>query len=500
MQTKTSNINDMFAGTGDYPLEYLSKQNRWVKLSDALDWNDIEKRYNERLNNQQCGAGNKPAQMVIGAMIVKHMTRLSDEETIMAIQENPFMQYLVGLKYFRETRIFTPELFVTLRKRVDETFFNDILASMHRECIRKSESGSEDNGPDGEGMPTKSSVPTELAETPGVRKGLMKIDATCTDAEVQYPVDINILEDCSREIDRLVQKLCTKAEINKPTSSRAAARQCYVHYIKQSHKGKKLVRETKQRLLHLLSKDIQGFMNLVGGFTSDVLRVLNRRDIRNLQALRKAYEQQKEMFDNDTRSCANRIISIFQPHVRPIVRGKAGRKVEFGAKIGVSVKNGFSYIDHLSWDAYNESSDLVTHLRLYKQRFGYYPEEVQADKLYLNKTNRRILRLMKIKCHCPALGRPPKHPDPLEKELRRKASASRNEVEGSFGTGKRVYGANDIRAKLPETARSWIGACFFVKNLKKFLRGLLCVFSQIFDEILSILRLETRETHLWAAG
>ena len=61
------------------------------------------------------------------------------------------------------------------------------------------------------------------------------------------------------------------------------------------------------------------------------------------------------------------IVSIYQPHLRPIVRGKAKAKVEFGAKIGASIVNGYTYVDHLSWDAYNESSDLAMQLELYQK-------------------------------------------------------------------------------------------------------------------------------------
>ena len=95
------------------------------------------------------------------------------------------------------------------------------------------------------------------------------------------------------------------------------------------------------------------------------------------------------MFDNNVRSCIKRIISIFQPHVRPIVRGKAGSRTEYGAKIGVSVVDGFTCIDHLSWEAYNEGSDLLLQILSYKEGFGYYPREVQANKIYLNKENRK---------------------------------------------------------------------------------------------------------------
>lgn len=214
----------------------------------------------------------------------------------------------------------------------------------------------------------------------------------------------------------------------------------------------------------MLSKDVQGFINLIGRLGTDVLSCLNHRDLSNFSAIRKAYEQQKYMFDHDVCSCLDRIVSIFQPHVRPIVRGKTGRKTEYGAKIGVSVVNGFTYIDHLSWDAYNEGSDLMLQIMTYKERFGYYPQEVQADKIYLNKENRKLLKKLGIVCHCPPLGRPKKDPDPEKEKLRHKASGERNGVEATFGTAKRVYRANNIRVKLKETAQTWIAACFFAKN------------------------------------
>lgn len=473
MQAKNYDINDMFTKTGSYPLENLSKDNRWVKLADALDWKYIEEEYNKRLSNQNRGACNKPARMVIGAMIIKHTLCCSDEVAIISIQENPYMQYLVGLKYFIVKPIFSPELFVTLRKRIDEQFFNDIMLSLHKDCIKKSGTSEQENSDESNSESSENNHPSSPSTV--THKGKMKIDATCTDAEVKYPTDINILEDASREIDRLVQKTSSKAGVTKPKNCRTEARLCYVRYTKKKHKGKKLIRDTKKQLLHLLSKDIQGFISFIGKLKTDVLSCLNRRDLSNLSAIRKAYEQQKYMYDNDVCSCLDRIISIFQSHVRPIVRGKAGRKTEYGAKIGVSVVNGFTYIDHLSWDAYNEGADLMPQISIYKERFGYYPKEVQADKIYLNKENRKLLKELGIECHCPPLGRPKKEPDPEEEKQRLKASGERNAVEATFGTAKRVYRANNIRAKLKETAPTWIAACFFVKNLKKFLMGLLCL-------------------------
>ena len=164
------------------------------------------------------------------------------------------------------------------------------------------------------------------------------------------------------------------------------------------------------------------------------------------------------------------IVSIYQPHLRPIVRGKAKAKVEFGAKIGASIVNGYTYVDHLSWDAYNESSDLAMQLELYKKRFGMLPQEVQADKLYLGKANRNLIKDCHVDCYNHPLGQSPKDENDCHAEDKKRAIGERNEVEATFGTSKRVYRANDIRAKLDDTADTWIGACFFAKNVMKFLR------------------------------
>ena len=184
-----------------------------------------------------------------------------------------------------------------------------------------------------------------------------------------------------------------------------------------------------------------------------------------MTAFLKMYHQQEEMYRSKIHTCADRILSIFQPHVRAIVCGKAKARTEFGAKIGASIVEGYTFIDHHSWDAYNESQDLLLQIQLFKERFGYLPATILADKIYLNRSNRDILEDFEIHSYCKPLGRPPKDPPSDEMKSRMvKAIGERNEIECSFGTGKRIYRANDIRAKLPDTARCWTGMCYFVKT------------------------------------
>lgn len=124
-------------------------------------------------------------------------------------------------------------------------------------------------------------------------------------------------------------------------------------------------------LLYYLKRDIQSFVNLVSPNT-ERLDSFMRNERNTVGAIIKMYYQQMEMLQQGTHQCANRIISIFQPHIRPIVRGKAKAKVEFGAKIGASIVNGYTFVDHLSWDAYNEESDVELQIKLYKERFDVF--------------------------------------------------------------------------------------------------------------------------------
>lgn len=129
----------------------------------------------------------------------------------------------------------------------------------------------------------------------------------------------------------------------------------------------------------------------------------------------------------------------------------------------------------ISVDAYNECDDLMTHLRAYKHRFHCLPRLLEADRIYLNRKNRQILKLLKIEIGGRPLGRPSKESQTESYEARMaKFSGERNEVEANFGTGKRVYRANNIRAKLENTGDAWCAACYFAKNVMRFLRELLC--------------------------
>ena len=178
------------------------------------------------------------------------------------------------------------------------------------------------------------------------------------------------------------------------------------------------------------------------------------------------------MYDNRTHSVSDRIVSVSQPFVRPIVRGKAGKPVEFGAKLDISVVDGWTRLECCSFNAYNEAGNLRTMVERFRAREGHYPSRILADKIYRNRENLSYCKERGIRLSGPALGRPRKD------EIRDKAQnyldeCERVEVERRFSLAKRKCGMGLVTAKLQETAAHVIAMSVLVLNLRKIQRALL---------------------------
>jgi len=193
------------------------------------------------------------------------------------------------------------------------------------------------------------------------------------------------------------------------------------------------------------------------------------RDLRLLWAIRLVYAQQLQMHNENTNRIDDRIVSIYQPYVRPIMRGKAKYKVEFGSKNGISLQHGYVLLEKLSWDAYNECNDLQPAAHHYKRMHGHYPEWIIADSIYHTKANKTFCQQNYIKLIGKRLSKRALSKMTLkERKEHRKLHNSRNHVEGKFGQGKNGYELNEIKAKYANTSASWIAAVYFVMNILVF--------------------------------
>lgn len=261
----------------------------------------------------------------------------------------------------------------------------------------------------------------------------------------------------------------------KPRDYRQVARREYLSFTKKRRPGIKVRRKALKKQLGYLKRDIRYINEIIFRIeeSCEELPFIPARLLHLFTIIKDVYEQQDYMYRNKINKVDSRIVSISQPHVRPIVRGKAGKATEFGAKISLSLSDGFSFIDNLSWEAFNESKDLIGQIEKYKERYGYYPESVHADKIYQNRENRNYCKANNIRITGKPLGRPPKQTDENKEKLLRKKKqryqddVDRIAVEGRFGVAKRKYGLGLIKSKLKETSESDIHVSILVLNLDK---------------------------------
>ena len=169
--------------------------------------------------------------------------------------------------------------------------------------------------------------------------------------------------------------------------------------------------------------------------------------------------------------------------MRPIKRGKAGSETEFGAKVSVSLVEGYTYVDRTSWNNFNECLDLQDQVEAYKRRYGVYPASVHADRIYRSRDNLRYFKKYHIRLSGPRLGRPPKETPENAARLRVEALQARQDeldripIEGKFGQGKRRFSIGRLMTKLASTSETAIVLCFLVMNLEKWLRAIsLCLY------------------------
>ena len=472
----------------------MDKNNRWVKLSACIPWDELADAYYQSFNTKT-GRPAKDSRLVIGAVIIKHKLKLSDEETVAQIQENPYLQYFCGLKGFSIKAPFAPSLLVEIRKRMGI----DVFEQLHQAIINQLERRVQSTAPAPNEANSKSeltdpaSVPEASTETavdntdPEVmsdetqqvitHQGRLILDATVAEQTIRFPTDLSLLNE-SREIsERLIDELYALSSLTKkPRTYRKIARSAYLAIVKQRRPGSKKIRRGIKEQLQYLQRNLATVEALLNELPSRVIP-LSPKQLKQYWVIQQVYSQQEEMYRTKSHRCDDRIASIHQPHVRPIIRGKLNKSVEFGAKISVSLTpQGLAKVDHLRWDAFNEGGDLETQVEAYKRRYGFYPEAVVADPVYGNQKNRAYLKDKGIRYAGKALGRPKKETEhnreqfKQEKQQRQDDYRQRIPIEGKFGQGKRAYGLNQIQAKTIRTSEAWINSIFFVMNLLVLLR------------------------------
>ncbi len=445
----------------------LSGENRWVKLAELVPWDEYEESYSSHFSNDQ-GIIAKSFRVALGALLIKERLGCSDRETVLQIQENPYLQYFLGFSCYSDKAPFDASMMVHFRKRLTVQVLNDISKHIAKESLC---SGVEEKSKDDDSEPPSS----------GPNQGKLLLDATCAPADIAYPTDLKLLNECRLCSEKLIDLLCAQETYTgeKPRNYREKARKQYLVVAKKRVVNGKALRKAKRQQLQYIRRNLNSIDKLLDN-ESIVFEKLPDADYRRLLIIREVYRQQQLMFDLKQKRIDDRIVSISQPHVRPIVRGKAGAHTEFGAKLSASSDGGFVYLDRVEWDAFNESTDFVMQVESYRKRHGHYPESVHADKIYRTRANRNWCKERGIRLSGPKLGRPAKSVSVQEKKQQREDEGYRNRIEGTFGNLKRKYSLARIMTKLAHTSEVQIGLTFLAMNLDVALRRILLFLAHYF--------------------
>jgi hypothetical protein len=340
---------------------------------------------------------------------------------------------------------------------------------------RAQDDDSGDEPPTGNGGEGKPSQAGKLNKNTSKKKqkrqkknrGKLLMDATVAPADIKYPTDIDLLnksrEHLETAIDILWAELPHKG--HKLPYSAKKARKSYLALVKckkwTKAKCRKAVSE-QLRYIELASVQLKKYEAQVP--EHEKLYPYWLRD--RLDVIPKVYEQQKEMYENGTHKCEDRIVSLQQPHVRPINRGKRPNPTEFGQKLHLSVVDGFTYLEKTSWSSFNEGKELIAVTEEYRRKFGCYPEAILADRIYQTRVNRAFCKTHDIRLSGPPLGR--RKADSTDEKIHGQLyrdACERNAVEGRNGNAKRRWGLDLIMSKLDETAKTEAALSIIAMNV-----------------------------------
>ena len=441
---------------------HMNPENRWIKMADAIPWEIFEKKYS-RLFKGKNGRVAKPLRLALGSLIIQTKYQYSDRELVEQLTENPYYQYFIGLPGYQEEAPIDASTLVLFRKRLKMDIImeaNEYMLDAFKEKDSNDKKDDDHTDPPSSGGTIEQKTEQQDAEN----KGTLMLDATCAPSNIRYPQDFSLLNEAREKLETIIIRFCKSYGFSRPRMYRKQARKNYLALAKAKKRSAKRIRATIRKQLAYIKRDIKYLENYMeDGYAP------TSKEISLLMTIYKLYEQQQYMYKNKVHSVANRIVSITQPWIRPIVRGKTKSPVEFGAKFDLSIDdNGLGRIEQISYEAYNESTVLIEAVKRFKERTGYYPERLLADQIYRTRENRNFCKKHGIRLSGPKLGRPSlAKQSAQEKKQEYQDNTDRIEVERSFSLSKRCYGMGLIKTKLYETTLSSIALSVFVTNLFK---------------------------------
>jgi hypothetical protein len=383
--------------------------------------------------SERSGRGRKPILKVEGGIalvVLKHYLGLSDEMLIDRLNTDWCLQYFCGVQ-------------LGLRRIRDKS-----LVSWWRSYI-------------GRHLDIKE-MQKVLADAwrPWMeQRHVTMMDATVYESHVRYPTDVKLVWESAQKIYRLLQEKRKGLGERRSRSNYEKHREKYLHFQKKRKKGKREEKRVRRGLLAYLGRLVNNLNDL---HTSRQFRYKGK-ERKLVQTIRLVYTQQRELLYGDKSKVKGRIVSINKPYVRPIIRGKEVKPVEFGVKVHKVQVSGISFIEYMSYEAYNEGTRLKQSIAFHQSLFGRC-SQLAADQIYATNENRKYCSRMGIATSFSAKGRLGKLAD-QQARLRSVLGNIRSTVlEGSFGNEKNHYLLSRVRARTQATEIVWVFAGMLAAN------------------------------------
>jgi IS5 family transposase len=412
----------------------LDSKNRWLKIAKLIPWEGIESKYKKFFSER--GRPSLDSRLVIGILLLKHMTGFSDDDIVKLVNENPYMQAFCGFDQFATEPLLNSSSLSKIRKRLGKKYF----AELERETYE---------------------VLTERKIIKG--KGML-LDATVFPEYVRYPTDTGLLNEAREWTARQIKCLGNSLGIKVRTYCRKAQKE-YLNFSKKKSRSRKLIQKTRKSLLQYLKRNVKQMQSLLDEARRQGVKI-KKKVLDRCEVVRTVLDQQFEMYRQKKNRIDNRIVSLHRPWTRPIVRGKSGdKKVEFGPKATLSYVDGFVFLDHISSDNFAEATRVDAQIEQYKSLFGHKPPYVTADKIYGNRENRKLLKENEIRDAFEPLGRKARKQNPPDR-WRKQKQRERNRIEGSFGHAKNHFDLDKIKYYIEGGPEIWVRLGLIGMNLQ----------------------------------
>lgn len=284
-------------------------------------------------------------------------------------------------------------------------------------------------------------------------------DATCYESYVRYPTDVKLLWECAEWLHKQMMSLCAHTKTAHPRNKFRDIKKVYLSYSRRKRKTYKIIRRIKRRLLHLLNKLFEQISPLIGFWKTSISfgakSPVKANFFDRLGLVKKVYKQQKLHDDRPDVRIPHRIVSLFKPYLRPIVRGKETKRVEFGKKVHKMMVGGIGFIEHWSYEAFHEGVRTIKTIWKHRRYFGEC-RLFGGDQIYANNKNRKFCTQNGIFTGFKRKGRAGKNEEQASLMRSLIAKERSTVLEGSFGNEKNHYGLDRIRARTEHTENAWI--------------------------------------------